>query len=148
MFKLFIHFGRIRANTLGDVEQIKIIMSGAVRLSAVRIALYELFMHTGRIRTVTQGACATCCIFCVIICQLKYNIVCLSCWDFGEQLIMMCNVPIRVITISVRIPYNILEPSKWKGRIRYLRNSKQFVSNGNSVNYSILFGPLPSYRIG
>ena len=91
-FKLFIHFERIRANTLGDEEQIEIIMSGAVRLSAVRIALYELFMHVGRIRTVTQGAYATCCIFCVVIRQLKYNIVCLSCRYFGEQLAMMCNV--------------------------------------------------------
>ena len=54
-FKLFIHFERIRTSTLGDVEQIKIIMSGAVRPSAVRTALYELFVHPGRIRTVTQG---------------------------------------------------------------------------------------------
>ena len=61
--KLFIHFKRIRASTLGDGEQIKIVLSGAVRLSAVRIALYELFMHSGRIRAVMQGACVTCCIF-------------------------------------------------------------------------------------
>ena len=61
--KLFIHFERIRASTLGDGEQIKIVMSGAVRLSAVRVALYELFVHSERIRAVTQGACATCCIF-------------------------------------------------------------------------------------
>ena len=38
------------------MEQIKIVMSGAVRLSAVRVALYELPVHSGRIRTVTQGA--------------------------------------------------------------------------------------------
>ena len=38
------------------MEQIKIVMSGAVRLSAVREALYELPVHSGRIRTVTQGA--------------------------------------------------------------------------------------------
>ena len=63
LLKLFIHFKRIRANTLGDGEQIKIIMSGAVRLSAVRIALYELFVHSERTRAVTQGASATCCIF-------------------------------------------------------------------------------------
>ena len=63
--KLFIHCKRIRASTLGDGEQIKIIMSGAVRLSAVRVALYELFVHSERIRAVTQGAHATCCIFCV-----------------------------------------------------------------------------------
>ena len=61
--KLFIHFKRIRANTLGGEEQIKIIMSGAVRLSALRVALYELFVHSERIRAGTQGACATCCIF-------------------------------------------------------------------------------------
>ena len=54
-FKLFIHFERIRTSTLGDVEQIKIIMSGAVRPSAVQAALHELFVHSGRIRTVTQG---------------------------------------------------------------------------------------------
>ena len=53
--KLFIHFERIRTSILGDVEQIKIIMSGAVWPSAVRTALYELFLHSGRIRTVTQG---------------------------------------------------------------------------------------------
>ena len=61
--KLFIHFERIRASTLGDGELIKIVMSGAVQLSAVRVALYELFGHPERIRTVTQGAYATCCIF-------------------------------------------------------------------------------------
>ena len=33
--KLFIHFERIRASTLGDVERIKIIMFGAVWLRAV-----------------------------------------------------------------------------------------------------------------
>ena len=49
-FKLFIHFERIRARTLGDVEQIKIIMSGAVRPSVVQTALYELFVHPGRTR--------------------------------------------------------------------------------------------------
>ena len=98
-FKLLIHFERIRANTLGDEEQIKIIMSGAVRLSAVRIALYELFVHVGRIRAVTQGACATCCRFCVVIRQLKYNIMCPEL--FREQPTMMCNVPIQMTTISV-----------------------------------------------
>ena len=61
--KLFIHFERIRTSTLGDGERFKTIMSGAVRLSAVRMALYELFVHPERIRAVTQGACATCCIF-------------------------------------------------------------------------------------
>ena len=40
--KLFIPSERIRANTLGVREQIKIAMSKAVRLSAVRVALYEL----------------------------------------------------------------------------------------------------------
>ena len=40
--KLFIQSERIRASTLGEMEQIKIVMSGAVRLSAVRVALYEL----------------------------------------------------------------------------------------------------------
>ena len=54
-FKLSIHFERIRASTLGDVERIKIIMFGAVRLRAVRAALYELFMHSERIRAATQG---------------------------------------------------------------------------------------------
>ena len=57
--KLFIQSERIRASTLGEMEQIKIVMSGAVRLSAVRVALYELSVHSGRIRTVTQGAHAT-----------------------------------------------------------------------------------------
>ena len=57
--KLFVHFERIRASTLGEMEQIKIVMSGAVQLSAVRAALYELSVHSGRIRTVTQGAHAT-----------------------------------------------------------------------------------------
>ena len=71
LLKLFIHFKRIRANTLGDGEQIKIIMSGAVRLSAVRVALYELFVHSERIRAVTQGAHATCCIFLCKMCQLR-----------------------------------------------------------------------------
>ena len=61
--KLFTLFERIRTSTLGDGELIKIIMSGAVRLSAVRAALYELFVHPGRIRAVTQGALTTCCIF-------------------------------------------------------------------------------------
>ena len=54
--KLFIRSDRIRANTLGEREQIKIVMSGAVRLSAVRAALYELSVHSGRIRAETQGA--------------------------------------------------------------------------------------------
>ena len=40
--KLFIHLERIRTSTLGEREQIKIVMSGAVQLSAVRVALYEL----------------------------------------------------------------------------------------------------------
>ena len=57
--KLFIQSERIRASTLGEMERIKIVMSGAVRLSAVLIALYELSVHSGRIRTVTQGAHAT-----------------------------------------------------------------------------------------
>ena len=69
--KLFIHFERIRASTLGDGEQIKIVMSGAVRLSAVRVALYELFGHSERIRAVTQGARVTCCIFLCKMCQLR-----------------------------------------------------------------------------
>ena len=55
-FKLFIHFERIRTSTLGDVEQIKIVTSGAVRPCAVRVVLYELFVHSGRIRAATQGA--------------------------------------------------------------------------------------------
>ena len=54
--ELFIRSERIRASTLGEMEQIKIVMSGAVRLSAVRVALYEVPVHSGRIRTVTQGA--------------------------------------------------------------------------------------------
>ena len=62
-FKLFIHFERIRASTLGDGERIKIIISEAVRLRAVRAALHELPVHSGRIRAVTQGALVTCCIF-------------------------------------------------------------------------------------
>ena len=52
--KLFIHFERIRASTLGDVEQIKIIMFGAVRLRAVRAVYYELFVHSERTRAPTQ----------------------------------------------------------------------------------------------
>ena len=67
--KLFIHFERIRAYTLGDVERIKIIMFGAVRLRAVRAALYKLFVHPERIRAATQGVV---CLICVILCQLKY----------------------------------------------------------------------------
>ena len=63
--KLFIHFERIRASTPGDGELIKIVMSGAVRLSAVRVALYELLMHSERIRAATQGAHATCVYLCV-----------------------------------------------------------------------------------
>ena len=63
--KLFIHFERIRASTLGDGELIKIVMSGAVRLSAVRVALYELLVHSERIRDATQGAHATCVYLCV-----------------------------------------------------------------------------------
>ena len=69
--KLFIHFERIRASTPGDGELIKIVMSGAVRLSAVLVALYELFVHSERIRAVTQGAHATCCIFLCKMCQLR-----------------------------------------------------------------------------
>ena len=42
IYELFILSERIRASTLGEREQIKIVMSGAVRLSAVRVALYEL----------------------------------------------------------------------------------------------------------
>ena len=67
--KLFIHFERIRASTLGDVEWIKIIMFGAVRLRAVPAALYELFMHPERIRAATQGVL---CLIRLILCQLKY----------------------------------------------------------------------------
>ena len=40
--ELFILSERIRASTLGVRKQIKIVMSEAVRLSAVRVALYEL----------------------------------------------------------------------------------------------------------
>ena len=90
--KLFIHFKRIRANTLGDGEQIKIIMSGAVRLSAVRIALYELFVHSGRIRAVTQGALALVVYYCVIVHQWKYNIMCLEL--FKKHPVIMYNVSI------------------------------------------------------
>ena len=57
--KLFIQSEKIRANTLGEMEQIKIVMSGAVRLSAVLVALFELSVHSERIRAVTQGAHAT-----------------------------------------------------------------------------------------
>ena len=69
--ELLIQSERISASTLGEMEQIKIIMSGAVRLSAVRVALYELFVHSERIRAVTQGAHATCCIFLCKMCQLR-----------------------------------------------------------------------------
>ena len=72
-FKLFIRFERIRASTLGDVEQIKIIMFGAVRLRAARTAFHELFVHSERTRAATQGViCLICVIYCVISCQLKY----------------------------------------------------------------------------
>ena len=69
LLELFIHFERIRASTLGDGELIKIVMSGAVQLSAVRVALYELLVHSERIRAVMQGAHATCCIFMCKMCQ-------------------------------------------------------------------------------
>ena len=42
IYELFIPSERIRANALGVRKQIKIVMSKAVRLSAVRVALYEL----------------------------------------------------------------------------------------------------------
>ena len=91
--KLFIHFERIRTSTLGDVKQIKIIMSGAVRLRTVRAALYELFVHSGRIRTVTQGVHMTCCVICyVIVRQLKYSAICLKL--FKKQPVIMYNVSI------------------------------------------------------
>ena len=54
--ELFIQSERIRASTLGEMERIKTIMSGAVRLSAVRVALCELSVRAERIRIVTQGA--------------------------------------------------------------------------------------------
>ena len=42
IYKLFIPSERIRANTLGERKQIKIVMSEAVQLGTVRVALYEL----------------------------------------------------------------------------------------------------------
>ena len=71
----------------------RFIMSGAVRLRAVRAALYELFVHSGRIRTVTQGVHMTyCVIYCVIVCQLKYSATCREL--FKKQPVIMSNVSI------------------------------------------------------
>ena len=82
--KLFIHFERIRASTIGDVERIKIIM-----FRAVRTAFHELFAHSERTRAATQGViCLICVICCVILCQLKYIGMCLML--FEKQLVITC----------------------------------------------------------
>ena len=66
-------------------------MFGAVRLRAVRTALYELFVHSGRIRAVTQGVYMLdlCNILC---CSVSVEIYCYM--SYAVQETARYNVPI------------------------------------------------------
>ena len=84
--------------------------------------------------------------FCVVVHQLKYNIMCLEL--FKKQPVIMYNVSIYVTIIRYESHINVAEPSKMKQKCRLKekpisrRIANKIVSNGGGVNYSILTGPF------
>ena len=88
----------------------RFIMSGAVRLRAVRAALYELFVHSERIRAATQG------VYILNLCRNHCNVLML--WNITYMCELIANSTLYLytdeshfVTDSVPLNYlNVVEP--------------------------------------